>query len=131
MAGMVYGQYLSQYDMRAAANPTLSLVAAQANQYLVGSDTDVNNDIEAANGVKMDYIHYNGPGPNSVPIYLSWIKKNIRLGYPVTICLYISQGVNTQYDHIATVLSYESLHDDDNYYSTDYLTFGDHIGYEL
>ena len=61
MAGLKYGQYVSAYDIRAAANPSDSAAAAQAHQLLIGSGLDPKdqqNDIAAAARLKLRYSQY-------------------------------------------------------------------------
>jgi hypothetical protein len=130
MAGLKYGQYLSQYDVRDIST------GSQQIYYLVGD-----NDLQATSRLNMVGIQY----PNTCRVdgfntcakqHLAWIKTMVRRGYAVTICVYYNQylfynDTNStagydDYDHIVTVTSIESQFDDDDYHPTDILVMDDH-----
>ena len=84
MAGMhLAGQYVSEYDVRAAANPREGACAAQAHQLLIGDvgSTDT-NDKAAADKLKLRYAFYTpiAPSTGNVSEYLGWIKAQLRQG---------------------------------------------------
>ena len=87
MAGMhLAGQYVSEYDVRAAANPGEGACAAQgaqAHQLLIGDvgSTDT-NDKAAADKLKLRYAFYTpiAPSTGNVSEYLGWIKAQLRQG---------------------------------------------------
>lgn len=129
-AGLRWGQYLSQYDVRDIAT------GSQFKYYLLGE-----NDIPTAIALRLNYSTY----PNTcVPdnkrtcshAFLSWMKYMARRGFSVTFTVYMNQWLftgnpdynagNSDYDHIVSLYSWSSLHDDDGYYDDDVLTFSDH-----
>jgi len=128
IAGLKFGQYASQYDMRAFTNPTKTLTNAQKNQFLVGSVLDVQNDVTAAQTAKLKYISYPGTTGPAPMTFMNWVKKMMRAGNIVTIGIYCKACGNTDYDHIVTVMSYTSQNNDDTALTTDTITIGDHIG---
>ena len=127
MAGLKYGQYLSQYDVRALAAKSTKNVQTNT-QYLVGV-----NDQHCATNVRLNSIEYSGKTTNE---YLAWAKKMIRQGYAVTITVYMNHYLfygqtdpsagDDEYDHIVSVYQIESQFDDDNYHDSDVLTLEDH-----
>ena len=131
-AGLKYGQYLSQYDLRDIA------VGTQRKEYLVGV-----NDASTAKHVKMNYTTYpntcEAPGKTNGTCsheYLAWVKAMTRRGYAVTITVFLNNYLfygNTnpnagddEYDHIVSVSRIESDFDDDLYHDSDQITFSDH-----
>jgi hypothetical protein len=132
MAGMhLAGQYVSEYDVRAAANPSLSDRAAQAHQLLIGDvgSTDT-NDKAASDKLKLRYAFYSPttPSTGNVGEYLGWIKAQLRRGRAPTICVYCKDCGNVEYDHIVTAISYESTSNDDLFHPGDAFTYCDHLG---
>ena len=132
MAGMhLAGQYVSQYDVRAAANPSRSARAAQAHQLLIGDvgSTDT-NDKAASDKLKLRYAFYSPttPSTGNVGEYLGWIKAQLRRGRAPTICVYCKDCGNVEYDHIVTAISYESTSNDDLFHPGDAFTYCDHLG---
>ena len=84
MAGMhLAGQYVSEYDVRAAANPSMGACAAQAHQLLIGDvgSTDT-NDKAASDKLKLRSAFYTPttPSTGNVGEYLGWIKAQLREG---------------------------------------------------
>jgi hypothetical protein len=124
-AGLKYGQYLSQYDMRDIAT------GAQADEYLVGV-----NDESAAKKVKLQHIEFDGKTNIGTDNYLAWIKTMARKGYAVTISVYMNYYLfygmtsptagDAEYDHIVSVSSISSAYDDDKYHDEDVIVISDH-----
>lgn len=126
IAGLYYGQYMSQYDVRAL----LTHSGSQFDQLLLGI-----NDKKAADLVHLGSETYETRV--SSDDYLTWIKKNIRKGYPVLIGLYINQLTmyndpnpddgDPNYDHIVPAVGFTTHHDldDPTYYADDILHYTD------
>jgi hypothetical protein len=129
MAGLKYGQYLSQYDVRAIAGKNKNNVQT-TTQYLVGV-----NDQYAAEELRLNAIEYSSKD-TSPENYLSWVKKMTRQGYAVTITVFMNYyqfyGItdpsagDSEYDHIVSVSQIHSDYDDDEYHAGDVLTLEDH-----
>jgi len=117
---MKYGQYISQYDMRVLASN--SNQKSSSSQLLLGV-----NDHTAADKFQLTYIRNDNPDTSSThaQTFLAWVKSKVRLGYAVTIAVYINGGANDEYDHIVPVHSIQSDYDDDLYHATDSITFND------
>jgi hypothetical protein len=79
-AGLLYGQYYSQYDLRDITT------GDQLKQYLVGV-----NDQRAANKLSLNCIEFDGKANMGVENYLAWIKSMTRAGYAVTITVYMNE----------------------------------------
>jgi hypothetical protein len=129
MAAMRFGSYLSQYDVRSVATG-----GNQSEYYLVGE-----NDATASRKLRLashEYPNSCVPGaPRSCSEeYLAWVKRMSRKGHAVTVTVYMNnylfygdtdpQAGEPDYDHIVSVLSVESAHDDDDYHDDDRLTIG-------
>ena len=132
MAGMhLAGQYVSEYDVRAAANPSMSASSAQAHQLLIGDvgSTDT-NDKAASDKLKLRSAFYTPttPSTGNVGEYLGWIKAQLRQGRAPTITVYCQNCGNDEYDHIITAISYESTFNDDLFHTGDAFTYCDHLG---
>ena len=134
MALLKYGNYLSQYDFRSISSKYSEYgdgnKPQQTQFYLVGS-----NDQQSSLAVKLKYIEYDHSNRDP-KIYLAWCKKMTRLGYAVTITVYMNYylfyGItdNTSgewdYDHIVSISKIESNYDDDEYHDDDIITIEDH-----
>jgi len=125
-AGQMYGQWLSQYDARliycSVSSSSKSDSACNTDQqYLVGVD-----DVATASLLHMETEEFDSEGSDGVEDYLGWVKKLVRRGIPVTICVYAKGSHDEEYDHIVTVTKIESDHDDDLYHDSDVITFDDH-----
>lgn len=134
MALLKYGNYLSQYDFRAISSKYSVLGDSNKPQqtqfYLVGS-----NDEQSSLAVKLKYIEYDHSNRDP-KVYLAWCKKMTRLGYAVTITVYMNYylfyGINDNtagewdYDHIVSISKIESNYDDDEYHDDDIITLEDH-----
>lgn len=131
-AGMIFGQYLSQYDLRALASPGQPQ-SAQSSQLLVGV-----NDQAAATRVHLRTKRY--PGPTSNPrAFLTWIKAEVTSKHPVVIGIFTNSFLfddltdpnagELEYDHIVTVTGVSSSHpltEPATYFADDTITFTDH-----
>lgn len=123
-AGLYYGQYLSQYDVRA-------LVGDQINgELLIGI-----NDTQSAQKLHLKYEEWNTSNEENTHQFLIWMKQKIANGNPVVIGLYANQTLfetgqagDPDYDHIVAVTTLISDHPltDPTYYGTDQLGFSDH-----
>ena len=106
-AGLYYGQYLSQYDARAAASN------APQNEYRSQLLLGV-NDMRAADHMHLAAVAWNGSSRNEADRFLVWVKQHVELGQPVAIGIYMNQfrfygkrnpwAGSPQYDHIVPVI---------------------------
>jgi len=120
---LFYGQYFSQFDMRAIATPGIAQ-SSESSQLLIGD-----NDVATAAAIKLKNIPFpgeNDASANHAQRFLAWVKTYIRQGYPVIIGVYTAGGSATAYDHIVTVTKIESQYNDNNYYDGDLITIEDH-----
>ena len=129
-AGLYYGQYLSQYDARAAADD------APQNRYRSQLLLGVNA-LRAAETMHLRAIARTGRSNRSADDFLAWVKENVLLGRPVAIGIYMNQfrfygnrnpnAGSPQYDHIVPVIGIESSHprDERGYFPDDTITFSD------
>ena len=125
-AGLKYGQYFSQYDLRDIAT------GSQLTEYLVGVNDEAAAQKIGLVSTEFDWKENTGNTEN----YLAWIKKMTRKGYAVTMTVYMNYylfyGISlptagdAEYDHIVSVSSIESNYDDDLYHDNDILIFSDH-----
>eukprot|EP01052_Picozoa_sp_SAG31_P007002 SAG31_NODE_329_length_17643_cov_10.377793_7_plen_415_part_00 len=133
MALMKFGSYMSQFDVRAISTDGGN---QSTDYYLVGE-----NDGAAAQRLRLSHIEYPNRCVSVKPRhcsmeYLAWVKKMVRRGHAVTITVYMNNFLfygdtnpragEPDYDHIVSVLSLQSEHDDDVYHEDDKLTLGDH-----
>jgi hypothetical protein len=129
-AGLYYGQYLSQYDARAAADATPQ--NRYRSQLLLGV-----NALRAAEKMHLRAIGRNGRFNRSPDDFLEWVKENVLLGRPVAIGIYMNQfrfygsrnpnAGSPQYDHIVPVIGIGSYHsrDEPGYFPDDVIAFSD------
>ncbi|MFZ0573578.1 MAG: hypothetical protein WA304_02400 [Candidatus Cybelea sp.] len=129
-AGLYYGQYLSQYDARAAADD------APQNRYRSQLLLGVNA-LRAAETMHLRAIARTGRSNRGGDDLLAWVKENVLLGRPVAIGIYMNQfrfygnrnpnAGSPQYDHIVPVTGIESSHprDERGYFPDDTITFSD------
>lgn len=128
-AGLYYGQYISQYDARAAAcNGGLQ----STNQLLIGV-----NDQLAATKMHLNSIEWNTDAEETTTQFLDWIKQNITQGYPVIIGIYNNEYLfdgttdpfagDPDYDHIVPVsqIDSNSSHSNAPSYTDDRISFSD------
>ena len=124
-AGLKYGQYFSQYDIRDIATGN------QQKYYLIGF-----NDKQTSTSLRLSYIEFDSENNIGTEKYLSWIKSMTRRGYAITIGVYMNYylfyGVTIpgagefDYDHIVSVSNIMSKYDDDEYHPEDIITISDH-----
>ena len=122
-AGLYFGQYLSQYDVRTLAwespdadNNANKTDNRQSVQLLLG-----NNDAWVAQKLKLDAEVCE---VRDSIAFLKWVKKNVVSGYPVIIGVFNNENLvypgegnpgDPQYDHIVPVVAWGSpgLNEDD------------------
>ena len=107
-AGLYYGQYASQYTVRALASPEVAQTAEES-QLLLGV-----NDAYAAAALRLGYLTWDSEAGKSVQDFLVWIKQCVARGYPVAIGVYMNERIcsgelaptagDPDYDHIVPVL---------------------------
>jgi hypothetical protein len=126
-AGLYYGQYISQYDARAAADRLPQY--RKSSQLLLGV-----NALRAANVMHLDAVAQSSRDTDD---FLVWVKRNVVLGRPVAIGIFMNQfrfygnrnrgAGSPQYDHIVPVLGIDSAHPRDarGYHADDVITFSD------
>lgn len=125
-AGLYYGQYLSQYDVRSYASPGKNQLGA--NQLLLGQ-----NDAVAAEALNFTYERKR---LSDNATFLTWVKHHVAKGHPVIIGLLNNENIlyrNTnptagqpQYDHIVPVVGFYSDNDlNAPYNSGDRILFSD------
>lgn len=130
-AGLYYGQYISQYDMRAVASPNIDQ-SREDSQLLLGVNAE-----QAAARLHLKATSWKRRG-GSVDGFLTWVKANVVNGYPVTIGVYYNYGIfdndtarlagNKEYDHIVPVTGIRSskpLEGNALYHPDDVLIFSD------
>lgn len=130
-AGLYYGQYMSQYDMRAVASPNINQ-SREDSQLLLGVNAE-----QAAARFHLKATTWKRRG-GSVEEFLTWVKANVLNGYPVTIGVYYNYGVfdndtarlagNKEYDHIVPITGIRSskrLEGNAIYHPDDVLIFSD------
>ena len=129
-AGLYYGQYLSQYDARAAADD------APQNRYRSQLLLGVNA-LRAAKTMHLRAIARTGRSNRSSDDLLAWVKENVLLGHPVAIGIYMDQfrfygnrnpnAGSPEYDHIVPVTGIASYHPraERGYFPDDAITFSD------
>ena len=120
IAGLNYGQYLSQFDMRAIASPGMpqnsqtypgvknSPDAYYNAQLLLGV-----NDDSAATSV---HLQNERKKSDDTAKFLTWVKRNVANGHPVVIGVFNNMNMlgesgtgDPEYDHIVTVVGYGSM----------------------
>ena len=130
MAGLKYGQYFSQYDVREIAAATENNVQT-STEYLVGV-----NDEYAAKNLRLAAIEFDSTQAGNADGYLAWLKKMTRSGYVPTLTVYMNYYMfygstnpsagDAEYDHIVSVSKIYSAFDDDLYHDNDIITIEDH-----
>ena len=129
MACLKYGQYFSQYDIRDIAVIDPVNKQSGGHWYSIGV-----NDQFTSEKVRLTSLEY--PSGASTEDYIIWMKKLLRKGYAVTICVYMNhylfyletdpEAGYKEYDHIVTLRKIESDFDDDEYHESDIITIADH-----
>lgn len=128
-AGLYYGQYLSQYDVRALATHDGSQTGGQL---LIGT-----NDTTTADLLHLTYEEFDTDSQQTTDEFLTWVKQQVVAEYPTIIGIFSNQYLfygNTDplagdedYDHIVPVIDVSSKHplSDPSYYGDDTLGFSD------
>ncbi len=128
-AGLYYGQYLSQYDARAAA---IGGIPQRKGELLLGS-----NATRAAAAMHLNSVQWQTFKAKSTDEFLVWVKRNILRGFPVSIGVFTNEylfygksdasGGDPQYDHIVPVIRIRSPHPSSSrrYFGRDRITFSD------
>jgi len=127
-AGLYYGQYISQYDARAAA--TNAPQYAYRSQLLLGG-----TDMRAARNMHLAATEWNRKTEKSSQEFLAWVKENVMQGYPVVIGIYTNdyrfygnrnpQAGSPEYDHIVPILSIDARKSGNGYDPGDRIAFSD------
>lgn len=114
-AGLYYGQYLSQYDVRSIASNGKKQNEKTASgtygaQLLLGV-----NDTHAANQLRLNYDEWPTANLNDTKAFIQWVKGHVLNGHPVIIGVFnnfrllgeqSSLPGDSQYDHIVPVLGF-------------------------
>jgi len=117
-AGLYYGQYLSQYDVRDIASPGIAQ-NSEDSQLLLGK-----NDGAAAKRLRLAY-ELKSTSSNSD--FYAWIKRHVVQGHPVITGIFTNtSNGDTEYDHIVPVVGFGSNYPLKNgYYVDDVIVFSD------
>ncbi len=128
-AGLYYGQYLSQFDARAAA---IGRTPQNEGELLLGS-----NDRRAARELRLRAENWDGRKQRSEREFLAWVKRHVLAGHPVIIGVFNNENTlygrtdpeagDPQYDHIVPVSAIRSRHplSEGRYFPTDKIVFSD------
>lgn len=125
-AGLYYGQYISQYDVRA--------LVTKAGDQISGSLLLGVNDTVAAQKLHLKYEEWDYDSEQNTDQFLVWLKQNVVNGYPVALAVYANQTLfdtgsagDPDYDHIVSVTTLTSNHplNDPTYYGDDQVGFSD------
>jgi len=132
-AGLYYGQYLSQFDVRAIASPNKAQNQL-SSQLLLGT-----NDTLTATKLHLNAVTWKNSKDENSNSFLAWVKSNVVSKYPVIIGVYTNENKfygktddnegDPNYDHIVTVIGVKSkkvLNNPASYYSDDILKLSDH-----
>jgi hypothetical protein len=107
-AGLYYGQYLSQYDVRLLASGSDGIEGDQSQQLLLGEK----NVVTAAEALRLKFETLTSQDSRS---FMQWVKHRVASGYPVIIG--VLNNVNKlgenppgdpEYDHIVPVIGFGS-----------------------
>lgn len=126
-AGLYYGQYLSQYDVRAIASPRIQQNKSNS-QLLLGV-----NDGATAKKLRLKYEIESTADDNN---FYAWVKNHVVQGHPVLVgvfnneyLLYRDTNLNagdSEYDHIVPVIGFGSNYALNNsFYSDDKILLSD------
>ncbi len=109
-AGMLFGQYTSQWTARALASPGIPQWKSSA-QLLLGTASEQ----RAARAMKLDAKYFDSARQRSVPQYLAWVKKRFLRGDAVIIGVLNNTTTlnepgpgDREYDHIVPVFGFGS-----------------------
>jgi hypothetical protein len=110
-AGLYYGQYVSQYDIRELASPGMPQYE-EKSQLLLGD-----NDRATLKAMHLSYESFDTSANTSPASFLSWVKSRVLRGYPVAIGIFMNERLfygkedpdagNSGYDHIVPVIGVE------------------------
>jgi hypothetical protein len=115
-AGLYYGQYLSQYDVRAIASPAIKQYKQHA-QLLLGV-----NAVSAAQRLRLAAKAVASKRPE---VFYAWLKDQVVKGYPVIMGVFTNAG-DAEYDHIVPVFGVGSDFPlNTAYHPTDVIQFSD------
>lgn len=127
-AGMTFGQYASQFTVRALASPGLPQVQ-EASQLLLGV-----NDKAAARVMHLTVSQYNESGGLTdrarAARFVSWMRDRIAEGARVVLGVYIKGSRDAEYDHIvpAVDLVASGVENGGRSWLNDRLFFSDNYG---
>jgi len=130
-AGMLFGQYTSQWTARLLASPGVPQWES-SSQLLLGTSSER----RAARAMKLEARYFDSARQRSIPQYLTWVKKRFLRGDAVIIGVLNNtttldeQGPgDREYDHIVPVFGFGSTHrlnaSKVTYRSTDTITISD------
>lgn len=133
-AGMVHGQYTSQWIARSSASPGVDQTDPRS-QLLLGDPWGTGqNDLVAAGTMKLNATEF-GPHSRSSQQFLAWVKQNVVAGHVVIIGVYENMSVfgetgDALYDHIVPVVGVGSNKpltgaNASTFFPTDTITFSD------
>jgi len=126
IAGLHFGQYLSQYDARALATPGIKQ-SSSSSQLLLDANEDV-----AAKAMKLDYEIW--PKTGNSDAFVLWTKKHLLANHPIVLGVFENTSIfgftaeqGDDYDHIVPLVGYASSHPitDEQVYDDDQLTMND------
>ena len=134
-AGMMFGQYTSQWTARSMASPGVAQTE-ESSQLLLGE-----NDLAAATRMRLRAVGFPTTTQRSTPQYLAWVKQQTLAGRPVIIGVYDNMRVfelplpgEDEYDHIVPVVGIGSQQplkaNAGRYFGTDVVTFSDNGVYD-
>jgi hypothetical protein len=122
-AGLMYGQYVSQFDARRLGTDDQL------------DELNLHTSPKAAKRMRLNCESWPSRSGRNVQEFLAWVKGSILQDTPVMIGIYMNQSIfgelendgKNKYDHIVPVIGIESSHDlsDPEYYDDDYLVFSD------
>ena len=126
-AGLYYGQYLSQYDVRAIASPRTQQNKANS-QLLLG----VNDGVTAKN-LRLKYEIQSTADDNN---FYAWVKNHVVQAHPVLVGVFNNEYLlygdtqlnagDSEYDHIVPVIGFGSNYALNNsFYSDDKVLLSD------
>jgi len=130
-AGLYFGQYISQYDIRAAASKGQPQ-SKSGSQLLIGV-----NDAYTAAQLHLQAVEWDTDDEQNTDDFLAWIKQHVVKGHPVAAGIYINHYLfngdadpnagDPDYDHIVPVMGISTNHSlsDGNYYDDDGIYFSD------
>jgi len=130
-SGQYFGQYLSQYDIRAIAAKMNQHQNPQTNCQLLLGD----NDQYTAAALHLQAQEWPNSTDTSSKDYLVWVKQQTAKGFPVVMGVYMNQwdfygkknpnAGDSEYDHIVYVFSVASKYKDNLYHEDDIITYCD------